>query len=910
MSPTPIEQRPDPDILLAQIQQAEQKNVRGKLRIYFGSSAGVGKTFAMLEAAHKAQQAGRALLVGWIETHGRRETEALVQQLPVLDRKICSYHNKQIAVFDLDEALARKPALLLVDELAATNIGGARHPKRWQDVEELLANGIDIWTTLNVQHLESLNDVVSGITGIQVQETVPDTVFYQADEVVLVDVPVEELLNRLQAGKVYLPQQAQRAVKHFFRKGNLIALRELALRRTADRIEKDVQHYKQNEAIHAVWKTEGAILTCINDNLPLAEQVIRRTARLATQMSINWHVLYVETPVLQRLPTVKRERILTALKLAEALGATTSILTSENVAQQIVEYAHQHNLATIVMGHLPKTLQRFWQPSLSAQITQLSPDLDLLHVGFATTTIRAVPESPHSVHASATLTRQVKVEKIPVLLAILISLLTTAITVNLLNFFHLDAVNLVMLHLLAVVLVATKLGRIPAIIATLCNVAAFDFFLVSPRFSFAVSDVQFLLTFVVMLLVGLIISELTAGLRFQARIAAHREKRAYILFELARDLSGALKTEQIIDISLAILKKTFGGQVVLLLPDPNETLILPNEATEIQGLDIGIAQWAFKHNQTAGFATNTLPANPFRYLPLRAPVRIRGILAIQPAQAHWLLIPEQLRQLETCASVIAIALERVHFLEVAQDMLVHIESERLRNSLLSALSHDLRTPLTALLGLAESLTRHPEHLTNTQQELVAAIHQTSLRMTNMVNNLLDMARIEAGRITLQREPQVLEEIIGSAIRAVRVLLNKRRICISLPSDLPLLTCDAVLIERVFINLLENAAKYTPETAQIDITAQANYHQMQIEIADNGTGLPTEHSETLFEKFTRGFNESATSGIGLGLSICRAIINAHHGTITAHNRQPHGAVFCITLPLTPLDMPHEPDDFID
>lgn len=890
------DQRPNPDELLARLQQSETQACRGKLRIYFGSSAGVGKTFAMLEAARKIPKTERSVMVGLVETHGRLETESLLENLDVLPRKLIDYQGKKFQEFDLDSALIKKPDLLLVDELAHSNIPSCRHPKRWQDIEELLNNGIDVWTTLNVQHLESLNDVISGITGIRVLETVPDSFFNQAEEVVLVDIPVEELFHRLQAGKVYFPEQARRATNNFFRRGNLIALREITLRRTADRLEKDIQTYKKNQSISSVWKTEGSILACVHEDSIMSEQIIRRAAQLAGQMNVNWYALYIETPTLQHLPTDQRERILNVLKLAEQLGANTTILSNENIAQSIVDYAHQHNLATIVVGHTRHVYFWFWQSSLLHQIAQLSPALDLIQIGF--TSSRPLPNSLTHIRKKT----EAKTNSYQISIAIVATLLTTLTTVILLELLKLDLVNLVMLHLLTVVLVAVKLGRKPAIVATFLNVAAFDFFLVPPRLSFVVSDVQFMLTFLVMLLVGLIISQLTSGLRFQANIAAHREKRAHTLFELARDLSGALKTDQVVEISLKVIKQAFGGKVALLLPDSRENLISPSLISELEGLDIGIAQWAFKQNEQAGFATNTLPANPYRYIPLRAPVRIRGILAICPHQQHWLLIPEQLRQLETCASVVAIALERVHFVEVAQEMMIHIESERLRNSLLSALSHDLRTPLTALVGLAESLLLNQSTLDKQQQETVRGISQTALHMTNLVNNLLDMVRIEEGKMKLNCELQVLEEIIGSAIRAVRSLLNQRIIKVNLPHDFPLIACDALLLERVFINLLENAAKYTPPNAQIEINAHCLKTEVVIDVIDNGEGLPKDQEEVIFEKFTRGVSESATSGVGLGLTICRAIIHAHQGKIIARNHPQHGAIFSFTLPLqeTPLD----------
>lgn len=885
------EQRPNPDALLAQLQQLENQAQRGKLRIYFGSSAGVGKTYAMLEAAQRVHEAGRNISVGVVETHGRAETEQLLQGLDILPRKFIDYKDRTFQTFDLDAALAKKPDILLVDELAYSNVVGGRHPKRWQDIEELLNNGIEVWTTLNVQHLDSLNDVVGNITGIRVMETIPDRFFNQADEVVLIDIPVTELLNRLKMGKVYFAEHAHHAAHHFFRQGNLIALREITLRRVADRLEKDIRSYKQTQSIVNIWKTESCLLANINET-ECAEAVIRRAARLAGQMNLSWHAVYVETPALQRRPHAQRQQILAILKLAEQLGAQTTLLAGETVAQSLIHYAHQHNLTTIVLGRSPTSYLKIGYISLAEQLGKLSPDIDVVQVGHATVTRPTVspPESPTTPPPS------VEHTVTGIGWAGLATLLTTLLTMSLLETLTLDLANLVMIHLLTVVLVAVKLGRKPAVVATILNVIAFDFFLVPPRFSLVVSDIQYLLTFAVMLVVGLIISHLTSGLRFQARIATHRERRAQILFELARELSGALKSEQIVEISLRFIKQAFGEHAVLLLPDAQENLMTPPIPPELQGLDLGIAQWAFKQNEVAGFATNTLPANPFRYLPLRAPVRIRGILAIRPHQQHWLLIPEQVRQLETFASVIAIALERVHFVEVAQEMVVHIESERLRNSLLSALSHDLRTPLTALMGLAESLQLGHPALNVQQQEIIQAISHTALRMTHLVHNLLDMVRIEEKKIQLHCELQVLEEIIGSAIQATRSLLAERTVTVKLAPHFPLVYCDALLLERVFINVLENASKYTPRTAQIEIVAEYTQERVKISVVDNGKGFPVGQEETIFEKFSRGSHESATTGIGLGLTICRAIIEAHQGTIIARNHPLGGAVFTFTLPL--------------
>ncbi|MQA21411.1 two-component system sensor histidine kinase KdpD [Rugamonas rivuli] len=915
--------RPDPDALLAQVQAQERRAARGKLRIYFGASAGVGKTYAMLAAARKLQADGQPVLVGVVETHGRSETAAMLAGLDVLPPRAVDYRGKRLAEFDLDGALERRPPLILVDELAHSNAPGSRHPKRWQDVEELLDAGIDVLTTVNVQHLESLNDVVGGITGIRVGETVPDTVFDQADEVVLVDVPADELLARLKSGKVYQEQQAERASKNFFRKGNLIALRELALRRTADRIEDDVRAYRVEQSIADIWKTGAALLACVGPRAG-GEHTVRSTARLASQLGTGWHAIYIETPALQRLPAAQREQILKTLKLAEDLGATTAVLPGHDIALAAADYARSHNLSKIVLGRAHPTWP--WLQPHGKRLARYAPDIDLVEIGVpsketppaaraAGADLRAdgvpgggpngAPDGgPDDEQSAAVLRRRL----IGYAAASVASVATALLATPLLAW--LDLANIAMLFLLVVVLVAVRFGRGPSVVATCVSVACFDFFFVPPRFTFAVSDFQYLITFVVMLAVGLITGHLTSDLRFQARVASHREKRSRALYEFARELSGALQTEQIFDTTQRCIQQAFRARATLLVPDDDGRLQLPPlSAADIASrahlsvLDTGIAQWAFDRAESAGLGTGTLPASRIFYLPLVAPMRTRGVLAIEPQHRRWILIPEQRQQLDTFAALAAIALERVHYIEVAQNALVNMESERLRNSLLAALSHDLRTPLTSLVGLSETLAGSRPPLAPAQLETAALLHDEALRMSALVSNLLDMARIQSGEVKFNLQWQALEEVVGSALRASGSLLQGHVVRTRLPPGLPLLSYDAVLIERVLCNLLENAAKYTPAGARIEIAAELRGAWIDIIVYDDGPGLPHGREEAVFEKFTRGERESAKPGVGLGLAICRAIVEAHGGRIHAAASPLGGAAFVITLPLgTPPAMP--------
>jgi two-component system sensor histidine kinase KdpD len=891
------EQRRDPDALLAQVQAQERRAARGKLRVYFGASAGVGKTYAMLLAARELHAAGRKVLVGVVETHGRTETEALLQGLEILPRKSIEYRGKTLTEFDIDAALQSGAQLVLVDELAHSNVPGSRHPKRWQDVEELLDAGIDVFTTVNVQHLESLNDVVGGITGVLVGETVPDTVFDDANEVVLVDLPADELLARLKVGKVYQAPQAERATQNFFRKGNLIALRELALRRTAERIEDDVRAYRVEKSIDTVWKTGGALLACIGPG-PDAERVVRSAARLAGQMGVEWHAVYVETPALQRLAAPVREATLQALKLAQDLGASTAVVPGAEVALSAVEYARSHNLSKIAIGRDRQAWP--WHQPRSRSFARIAPEIDLIEVAAA----NGRAARPSGRFSLASLGRpQRRLEHLWAALAALGMALVATPTIG-----YLDLANIAMLFLLVVLLVAVRWGRGPSVTATCVGVACFDFFFVTPRFTFAVTDFQYLVTFAVMLAVGLITGHLTAGLRFQARVASQREARVRALYEFARALSSVLQTEQIHEATRAAIQGTFGARTALLLPDGEGRLRPELEGEGGVDVDLGIAQWAYDRATSAGLGTDTLPASPVFYLPLIAPMRTRGVLAVESDEPRWLLVPELRRQLDTFGALAAIALERVHYIEVAQGALIRIESERLRNSLLAALSHDLRTPLTSLVALAESLAVSAPPLSEHQRQMTQALREEATRMSTLVANLLDMARIQSGEVRLNLQWQPIEEVVGSALRACRAALSKHTVLTRVPSDLPLVRFDAVLVERVLCNLLENAGKYTPPGSIVTLSAQLHGVWLNILVEDNGPGVPLGQEEGIFEKFTRGERESAKPGVGLGLAICRAIVEAHGGAIRAATRPEGGAAFVFTLPLgTPPAMPALDDE---
>lgn len=882
------DQRPDPDLLLKQVTADEAQSKKGRLKIFFGASAGVGKTYAMLSSAREALKQNVPLVIGIVETHGRSETAMLTEGLPRQPLKKILYRERELEEFDIDQALefgkSHPTALVLIDELAHTNAPGSRHPKRWQDVEELLAAGIDVWTTMNVQHLESLNDIVSRITGIPIRETVPDRIFDEAEEVIVLDLPPDELIIRLKQGKMYLPEQAILASRNFFRKGNLLALRELTLRRTADRIDGEMQAYRLKNASMTVWPNRESLLACVKPDQS-GEKVIRNCARLAAHLGVPWHAIFVEVPSKSSDDSTLYERATRVLKLANSLGATIATQSATDVASALIRYARDHNLSRIVLGRSGKRWFLSWKKTIAQKIAQAADDLDILQVSVSESSSFRIPKPHFSFEPD-------KIEWKNYLTTILICSLTSLCAIPLIGL--LDLINIIMLFLLVVAGVALRYGRGPAILAAFVNVLFSDFFFVPPRLSIAISDAQFIITFIVMLFVALVIGQLTANLKMQSNAATERERRVRSLYEMSRDLSGVLLIEQIAEIAARFLHTEFGAKSALFIIDDKDRLKKVGNATAKPNM--ALVHWAFEHGNTAGLGTDTLPASPSLIIPLKATMRLRGILAVEPDEGTF-LGPEQRRLLDICASVLAISIERIHYLDVAQKTVVQIESEKLRNSLLSAISHDLRTPLAALVGLAETLQLINPDAKTQEKEIINSIRLSAMRMNDLVNNLLDMARLESGTVKLNRHWQPLEEVIGSSLASCSSLLEDRPVSVHLDENLPLVNIDTVLIERVFVNILENACKYTPAHSSIDINGFKRDEKVIITVDDHGSGLPAGREKAIFEKFERGHKENATPGVGLGLAISRAIMKVHGGSIEGESRYNGGARFTLCLPFS-------------
>jgi len=880
-------QRPDPDALLRRVQAEETRQAEGKLKVFFGASPGVGKTYAMLEAAHEQQREGVDVVIGIVETHGRVETEALVDGLETIPRRAVEYRGTQLQEFDLDAALARRPIIILIDELAHSNAPGMRHAKRWQDVQELLKAGITVYTTVNVQHLESLNDVVAQITGVRVRETIPDSVLERADDMELIDLPPDDLLQRLQDGKVYVPEQIQHAIHNFFAKGNLIALRELALRRTAERVDQQMEIYRRSHAVVRTWPAAETIIVCVNTKLR-GPRLIRAARQMAADLHAKWIAVYVQIPRHLRLPQSERDRLVQTLRLAEQLGAETVTLTGENVAQELLNYARSRNATKIIVG---KPIRAPWKEWLFGSVVS-----DLVHqsgeIDIYVITGTSGEERPL---VGRTLQRTSDIRQYGYALIGVLG----ATSVAWLMFPYFASANLIMMYLIAVVTVAIGWGRGPSVVASVLSVAMFDFFFVPPYYSFAVSDFQYLLTFGVMLVVALVISNLAVRLQQQAELARYRERQTGVLYAMSRDLAIHRGTGMLAQLAAQHLRDVFDAQVAIFLADADKRVQLQRAELlffELDPKEAGVAQWVYDHSERAGLGTDTLPGASALYLPLVCSTGPIGVIALRPKNAALLLDPKQLHLLESLVNQVALALERTRLSDEAQQAHVRAETERMRNAILSSVSHDLRTPLATITGAASSLVDGQDELNAAaRQDLARSIYREADRLDRLLKNILDMMRLEVGAIRLSKEWHSLDEVIGAALARLEGRLRDHTVQTAIPADLPLVLVDGVLLEQVVINLVENTVKYAPAGTTIDLVASATDRQVVVEVADRGPGIPPGEESRIFDKFYRG-RLAREGGVGLGLTICRGIVEAHGGRIWAENRSGGGALFRFSIPL--------------
>jgi two-component system sensor histidine kinase KdpD len=889
--------RPDPDQLLERVKAEEARKRRGRLRIFFGASAGVGKTYAMLEAARSAVSSGTDLVVGYVEPHGRLETERLLEGLPRLPPLAVNYRGIVRLEFDLDAALARHPEILLVDELAHSNLTGGepapRHPKRWQDVAELLAEGISVWTTVNVQHLESLNDLILQTTGVRQRETLPDHVFDEADDIELIDLPPDDLIARLRAGKVYVAEGGIAAVERFFRKQNLMALREIALRRVADRVEA-ASRALPPDRLQARIAGDRVLVAVGPDEQ--AEQLVRAGKRMADALDAEWIVVYVETPALLRLSEAERNRRIAVLRLAESLGGQSVTLDGPSAATTLAEYAHVRNATRVIVGAPKRRGWRAWlRPSTATELVRRARGFDVVLIAAA-----RPAAAPHGAAATALPpATAVRWDRYGWALAI-----TAACTLLAFAMYpHFDLSNLVMIYLLGVTVAGLRLGRGPSAVTALLNVAAFDFFFVPPRYSFAVSDAQYLVTFGAMLTIALVIATLTASVRQQTRVAGARERRTALLYAMSRELAATRGIDNMARVAVRHVAEVFTAQAVVLLPAAGGKLRYPTDPpleSSFRHADLAVAQWVADHGRRAGLGSDTLPASPGLYVPLGDERRTVGVLAVLANNVRRVLLPEQSHLLGTFAGQIALALERARLAEVAEASSLAAERETLRNTLLASISHDLRTPLAVIAGAGSTLAQHGASLDEaTRVQLARSVEIKAREMSELVTNVLELVRLESGQVVLRRHWQMLDDLVGSALTAYSDKLADHRIEVHLPAELPPVWVDATLIVQVFTNLFDNIAKYTPPGTRATVSAALEPERdfVRVTLDDEGPGLPAGDPARLFDKFQRGSDEGTVVGVGLGLAICQAVVRAHGGEIEAQRRPGGGARLTFTLPCT-------------
>ncbi len=880
-------ERPDPDALLQAVNAVEKQ--RGKLKIFFGGCAGVGKTYHMLEAAHKKRREGVDAVIGVVETHGRPETQALLEDIPLIPLQDIPYRGMTIKEFALDGALQRKPQLLLLDELAHTNAPGTRHPKRWQDIEELLDAGIDVYTTLNVQHLESLNDIVAAITGIAVKETVPDAVFDNADDIELVDISPDELLQRLQEGKVYIREDVQaRASENFFKKSNLNALRELALRRTAERVDAQMGDLRLLEGVRDNTPVTDKVMVCVGPD-PLSARLVRSAKRLARGLKAPWTAVYVENNRHHRLNARGKHAVQLVMQLSERLGAKTAILHGDDPVAEIMSYARSHGITKIVIG---KPNKARWRDLLFGSLAD-----KIIHASGNAIDVYVVTGRSHRIGDLMDRRLQPSLNLRHYLLAIAGVVASTGLGLLFGNI--LRPIDQVMIYLAGGVLIAARIGFGPSLVYALLSVNTFNFFFIEPRRSFNFYDQSYWMTFAVMLMTNFVVTSQASRLRQQALIARQREHDTRTFYDLTRDLAMLRDYHSMAKTAIAHIETHF--QAVISVWGPTASGRLESIMGPLPGFDdvkeMGALQWCYDHSEQAGHGTSTMPSAAGLYFPLLANNRPQGVLCCAPNPMRQVFSTAEIESLEVIASLLATAFARVAAAEATAAAEVETEREKMRNVLLSSVSHDLRTPLASIIGSSSTIVMEAERLPQTTViELARSINQEANRLSRMVTNLIDVTKLEAGSLKLNLQPYYLEELLGAVLARLQPVLAQHRLATHIAAGLPMLLVDGQMVEQVLTNILENAAKYTPPGSIITITARRTRWDVLVTISDNGPGVPGGFERKIFDKFYALDREMAHKGTGLGLAICAGIIKAHNGEIWEEASPEGGASFHFTLPV--------------
>jgi two-component system sensor histidine kinase KdpD len=889
-----VDKRPSPEALLEKAKKEERR--AGRLKIFLGAAPGVGKTYEMLQEARARLKEGADVVAGVVETHGRQETKALLEGLEVIPRRKLDYKARSFQEMDLDALLTRQPQLALVDELAHTNAQGSRHPKRYLDVEELLSRGIDVYTTLNIQHIESLNDVVAQITRIRVRETVPDSILDRADAIELVDITPDDLIQRLKQGKVYVPKQAERALEHFFSPANLTALRELALRRTAERVDEQLLTEMQARAIPGPWAAGERLLVCISED-PRAAGLVRYTKRLADRLHAAWTALYVESKRSLHLSQVEQDRIADTLRLAQALGgdAVTIPAGDRSIADDVIAFAQANNITQVIIGKSTRTWWfELWHGSIVGQLVRRCGNISVHVIAgeeldketVQSKTVRAAePTEPLNVRPYAY-----------ALLAV-----AAAVGISELLWPWIGLPNTDLVFLTAIVAIAVRFGLWPSLLASAGSALCYNFFFTEPYHTFNISDPRDVVAVLFFTLVAVVVSNVAARARTLAVAAMGRARTTESLYAFSRKLSGVGTLDDVLWATAYQIALMLKLRVVILLPEDGTIAVKAGYPPEdvLDEADIAAAKWAWDHNRAAGRGSDTLPGAKRLFFPMRTGRGALGVVGIDSDRSGPLLTPDQRRLLDALMDQAALAIERVYLVNDLDQAERRVEADRLRSALLTSISHDLKTPLAAILGAAGTLKGFSGDLNDQGKvDLISTIVEESERLNRFIANLLDMTKLESGAIKPNAALHDVSEIVGTALARASKVLAEHSVEVDVAGDLPMLDLDPVLFEQVLFNLLDNAAKYSPPGTTVLIQSWQEDDVVKLHVIDQGSGIPAEDIGHIFEKFHRAAKEDQVrAGTGLGLAISRGFVEAMGGTITAANRSDRtGAVFTITLPV--------------
>jgi two-component system, OmpR family, sensor histidine kinase KdpD len=876
--------RPDPDTLLQLLKKEEEKGKKGTLKIFFGMCAGVGKTYDMLKDAQVAYSKGIDVVVGYVETHKRVETESLLTGLPIIPRKSIEYRGTMLEEMDLDALLTRKPQLVLVDELAHTNAPTSRHTKRYQDVQELLASGIDVFTTLNVQHLESRAETVAQITGSIVRETVPDSIFETADEVEVIDIAPDELLKRLAEGKVYAPERSKRAIENFFRKGNLTALREMSLRITAERVDQQLREYKQTQRISETWKSGTRLIVGISAS-PRSISLIRWARRISYSMDSSWVAVNVETP--SKMNVQEKEQLSKNIKLARELGAEIISTSDEDIASALIRVAHEQSATQILIGK-PGRHGLFGSSQLINKLLQKNKKIDIYIVG-------QEEEEPAPISFFQRFP-QIQSGLTQYLIAAMIILGVSLACLPLARIIDYRTISYIILF--AVSLLPLRMGRGPVLLGAACGALAWDLLFITPVYTFSIGHVEDVLMLLVFFIVATVSGTLSARVRERAQAVRQREMRASALFALTKDLSSAHSQDEVIRSAVSNIKKFFNADVSVFLGDADGDMSKhAHDASSYNPDDkeSGVAAWTYWNEKKAGKFTDTLPFAQATYYSMSGPRYPVGVLGVKTQQNEKLSIDQE-TLLENFIAQIASAVERELLNEVTKKSIVVAESERLYKTLFSSISHELRTPIAAIMGASENLLSDQlSQVSETIKEYSKEIHVAAERLNRLVANLLDMTRLESGMIQPKLDWCNIRDIINAALKNLEREIMHHPVLVNVHDDLPLVKLDFGLMEQTLTNLIYNATVHTPQGTSIDISAQIENDRCIIIVADSGSGIPTLDVDKVFEKFYRA-EGTAAGGTGLGLPIAKGFVEAHRGKLTVRNRTGSGAEFTIAIPI--------------